>query len=483
MPSDHILTGRLRRAGRLAALGPRAAWAAARDAVHARSGDPESELLSSALGETLYGTLGDLKAASLKVGQILAQVAGGLTTQPEVDALEGGAGDQRDRDAAGARAVIGFISPRTAAGLGRLFSEAPALPFDQVAGIVREELGAEPAACFARFEEIPFAGASLGQVHRAELQDGTRVAVKVQYPGVADALAHDLDLLGGVANTATGGGLLFDASAYFQTLRALTLSELDYRAEADRLDRVADAVRRWSDLVVPSVHRELSTGRVLVTELLEGPTLHVRFDHVESTEERLLLGAQLLRAVLGPLFVAGVVNADAHPGNFVVLDGGRLGLLDFGAVTSVGPERVEGLARLVSELMGETGFNPWGASTREANAFVGLLDAAGFEIHLRPVRAAAFAMDFARIVAPPFRGSFDFGRSPVLAKIGRFKQERPLDFFAFRPGPDLLPIMRALLGLQHGLRRLGLRTDLRPTLRDLLAAHQGQFAAQGASTT
>ena len=157
--------GRLRRLARVAALGPRTGARLA-SSVLRRGGSQEQV---EKIGETVFATLGELKAGSLKVGQIFAQVSDGL---PEPVRLR----------------------------LGRLFSKAPTLDWAAVAEVLRAELEGEPEILFASIEREPFAAASLGQVHRATLHDGSLVAVKVQYPGVAEALEHDLDLLGALAN-------------------------------------------------------------------------------------------------------------------------------------------------------------------------------------------------------------------------------------------------------------------------------------------
>ncbi|MBN1334893.1 MAG: hypothetical protein JXB39_02930 [Deltaproteobacteria bacterium] len=395
------------------------------DHAAARRGEPDA---GGALGEAVFSTLGDLKAVSLKVGQVLAQVADNLP-DPALQRL------------------------------GRLFHEAPALPAEDVLKVLEAELGPGALGRFCTFEREPFAAASLGQVHRGTLSDGTPLAVKVQYPGVAEALEHDLDLLGGLASTVGAGGLLIDTGRYFRALREATLAELDYRAEAENLGRMAAAVARWPDLVVPRAHAALSTGRVLSIDLLDGPTLHAVLDRPAPAEARNRLGLQVIRAVLGPLFAAGLVNSDAHPGNFVVLGGDRLGLLDLGALAAIPPRRVHGLAGLVS-LLAEGPF-------REGDRVLEALAAAGFEIRLRPGRAREFAVDFARIVAPPFRGPYAFADDPLLLRFARFKQERPLDFVRLRFDPALLPVFRALLGLHHALRRLAVRADLRPLLREL----------------
>ncbi len=426
---EKVPTGRLGRLARLARLGPRAGLAWARDAVHASNGDA-----GAALGETIFESLGEMKAAPLKFGQIGALVADELPAAARLH-------------------------------LGALFSQAPRLDGATLRAEVERELGGTVEERFAAFDPEPFAAASLGQVHAARLPDGTEVAVKVQYPGVAEALRHDLEMLGGLLRSATLGGLVFDPVAYFGAVREATLDELDYAAEIRRLEQVAGAVAPWPDLVVPRVHREFCSERVLTCDRLVGPTLHEALDAPGDDGRRLQLADQLARAVLGPLFAGGVVNADAHPGNFVVLPDGRLGLLDFGAVTGISAQSALGLARLLEYLLDPAlDLSPSGGA-----ALRRVLEGAGLHMKVPRHRAESYVLELVGRLSPPFRGPHDFSREPLMMRIGTLKQERPRDTLGARFDPDLIPLFRALLGLHHVLQRLALPVDLRPVLGDLAA--------------
>jgi predicted unusual protein kinase regulating ubiquinone biosynthesis (AarF/ABC1/UbiB family) len=419
---DRVRAGRLRRLGRIAALGPRTGVHLAGHVLRRGAGGGER------IGETLFSTLGDMKAGSLKVGQIMAQASDGL---PEGMRLR----------------------------LGRLFSQAPALSWEAVAAVIRAELGDEPHALFATIEPEPFAGASLGQVHRATLDDGRVVAVKVQYPGVAQALEHDLDLLRGMANTVGAGGLVFDTRQYFSVFRQETLDELDYRLEADKLRRVAALVAPWPQLVVPALVEERCAAKVLTMDLLEGPTLHDRFSDPGSLAERYALACDVMRAVLGPLFAGGLVNADAHPGNFVVLEDGRLGLLDFGAVSGVDPDRVRGIGEVLMALL-EPGEHDWEA----------LFEAGGMWIGKPDAKSRAMLEEMAAAMARPLHADTHFGRDTFLQEFGRIKQQHPLQIMRTRMDPALLGLFRAILGVYHALKHLEVEGDIRPVLRELVAA-------------
>ena len=422
MARDRVTAGRLRRFARLAALGPRTGMQLAGHVLRRGEGDGER------IGETLFSTLGDMKAGSLKVGQIMAQAADGL---PEGVRLR----------------------------MGNLFSRAPALSWDAVAAVISSELGGEPDALFTTIEREPFAGASLGQVHRATLADGRIVAVKVQYPGVAEALEHDLDLLRGLADTVGGGGLILDTRVYFSAFRQETMDELDYRLEAEKQRRVAQLVAPWPQLAVPTLVPELCAQRVLTMDLFEGPTLYERFSSPGSIEERLELGCQVVRAVFGPLFAGCVVNADAHPGNFVVLADGRLGLLDFGAVSALAPERVRGIGDALLALI-TPGAHDWEA----------VFAAAGFWISKPDAKSRKMLEEMTGALARPLSASTHFGRDSFLEEFGRIKQRHPMQLVRTRMDPAMLGLFRAILGAYHALKHLEVEGDIRPVLREVVAA-------------
>lgn len=421
--TDRVITGRLGRLSRLAGMAPRAGLALAR-------GVTGMDAEGAQLGSVLSDTLGKLKGGSMKLGQLLAQVG--------------------DDMPAGARLR-----------LGELYAGAPPLSPDAVIGLLEAELGAPVDRLYARFERQPFAAASLGQVHAAWLEDGTALAVKIQYPGVEEALAHDLELLAGAVGTASLGGALLDARGWLVALRESVLGELDLGAEAARLERMAGALEGWPDLVIPGVLRQRSSRRVLTMDRLEGPTLHAWMEHPPDPRRRAALGRQALRAIVGPALRSGLINADAHPGNFIVMSEGRLGLIDFGAVSELPQPRRTGLIALVAALMAP--------ARPSAERITGLLRGAGMGLELPAARAERFAGEIFEILRPGFQGAHDFERDSLMTPLGRLKQQRPLDTLGARPTPDVLPLLRALVGVHHALRRLGVPIDVRAELSAILA--------------
>lgn len=390
-----IHTGRLGRVARLARLAPAAL-----------GGDAE--------GLLTYEVLGSLKGGAQKLGQTLALVADGMPAPVR-------------------------------ARLGALFGDAPPLPWAEAEAVLAAELG-DLDRLFASLEREPMASASLGQVYRGVLHDGRKVAVKVQYPGVARALAADLANLDLASMPAVA---LLDAGPMLRDLRDAVLGELDYRAEAARGEAIRRAVAPWPDLVVPEAVPEASTGRVLCTTLLEGRTLHAAVDEVPAAR-RPGLALQLVAALMGPVFSAGLINADTHPGNLMLLDGERLGLVDFGAVAPIPLERVARLNRAMDVLLAGRGD-------------AGTLRDLGVE----PGPEAFIAAEFIRLLEPLGPGVWDFARDDLMERLAASKRKNALALRHTRIHPDVLPLVRATTGLHHNLRRVGVPFPLGAALAEV----------------
>ena len=219
--------------------------------------------------------------------------------------------------------------------LGQLWDRAPGESPEAVRQVIVEDLGAPPAELFARWEDEPLAAASLGQVHAAESREGARLAVKVQYPGVADALRDDLEsgaLVRQLVGAEVGHALSAEAAA---ALRERILGELDYRAEAEHLELFRRAFAGDTRITVPRAFPALSSARVLTMERLEGRPLPVFAATAGPAERNAAARTLFLFAWGGPLR-HGLVNADPNPGNYLILEPpGRVGFLDFGCVVQL----------------------------------------------------------------------------------------------------------------------------------------------------
>jgi len=316
-------TGRAARNARVAGLGAKmgTSYAMHRARRTFASADRRAELdmehqLRTA--EQVAQTLGNMKGALMKVGQMLSYLDDGLP-EPLRDAL------------------------------AQLQQDAPPMSAELAAGVIERELGAPPDRVFAEWDPVPIAAASIGQVHRAITRDGQAVAVKVQYPGVDEAIKADLDnaglLFGGMRMAFPG----LETGPVLEEVRARLVEELDYRREAENQRFFTDIYDDHPFIHIPRVIGELSTGRVFTSELAEG----VRFEEAEqwSQEERNLAAESIFRFAIGSMWRRHVFNGDPHPGNYLFRPGGRVTFLDFGLVKYLTPEEVHPLQRLIETIV------------------------------------------------------------------------------------------------------------------------------------
>jgi predicted unusual protein kinase regulating ubiquinone biosynthesis (AarF/ABC1/UbiB family) len=252
--------------------------------------------------EQLFKVLGELKGGAMKFGQAMSVFEAALP--------ENLAGPYRET-------------------LTRLQESAPPLPARTVHRVLAHELGADWRERFVSFDDKPAAAASIGQVHRAVWADGRVVAVKVQYPGAGDALLSDLTQIGRLSRLV---GMLvpgLDVKPLVAELKARVAEELDYRLEATSQEAFATAFAGDPDILVPRVVE--GGDRVLVSEWVDGtPLSKVIASGTRAQRDR--AGLLLARFLFSGPPRVGLLHADPHPGNFRLLDDGRLVVLDYGAV-------------------------------------------------------------------------------------------------------------------------------------------------------
>ena len=222
------------------------------------------------------------------------------------------------------------LPPEARRTLGRLQDSVPPMSAELAAGVITEELGMPPEQVFAEWDPEPIAAASIGQVHRAITRDGRAVAVKVQYPGIAETIAADLgnvSLLRRMLRIIAPGQ---DVDSLVTELRERIVEELDYRREADNQQLFADYYDGHPTIGVPKIVRELSTRRVVTSDLATG----ARFAELAgwSQEERNLAAETIYRFVFRSLYDMRAFNGDPHPGNYLFHGGGKVTFLDFGLV-------------------------------------------------------------------------------------------------------------------------------------------------------
>jgi predicted unusual protein kinase regulating ubiquinone biosynthesis (AarF/ABC1/UbiB family) len=320
-------TSRLARTGRFGGLvaGQGLRWAGTQAANLVRSperADVATGERAAALAHELVEQLGHMRGAAMKIGQVLSTVD--FTAIPESEREE-------------------FKHT-----LAALRDSVPPLPFPAIEKLVRSELGGPVSHHFAEFEETAFAAASIGQVHRAVTREGDEVAVKIQYPGMAEAVEIDLRNLGLLLPLVKRLAPGLDVKALAAEVRERVAEELDYEIEAQNHRTMARAWRGHPFAHVPAVFTSLSSRRLLVTALLSGR----RFEEVKRLDdaERDRFAEIVFRFFFGTLIHLGRASGDPHPGNYLLLDDGRVGFLDFGLMRVIDPsyiEREQAIARAV----------------------------------------------------------------------------------------------------------------------------------------
>ena len=273
-----------------------------------------SDLLFSAGGE-LADDLEQMGPAFVKVGQL-------LSTRSDL------------------------LPPDTLRELSRLQDAVEPFSYADVERIVSEELGVRMSKAFSRFDAVPIAAASLGQVHRAALRDGREVAVKVQRPGVREQVLDDMQTMEEVAgfldrhsDQARRVGL----SRMVDELRQSLLRELDYRLEAQNMVAIGRSLARFPRIVVPQPVADYSTPRVLTMDYISGQKITAVSPLVLAESGSRDLAEELFRAYLHQVILDGLFHADPHPGNVLLTDDRRLALLDLGMVSRLSPDLQEAL--------------------------------------------------------------------------------------------------------------------------------------------
>ncbi len=247
-----------------------------------------------------------------------------------------------------------LFGPDWIAEFEKLHSRVPALPLDQLRPQLREDLGGEPEDVFARFDVEPLAAASIAQVHRAQLKDGTEVVVKIRRPGISETIAADLRLLGRLAAIAEAELPALKPYRPQQLVHELARSlqrELDLASECRSAERIAAHMAGLPWIVVPKVHWDFTKERVNVQDFVAGIPGHelARLD-AEGLDRR-QLAQRGARAVLKQIVQDGLFHADPHPGNVFYLPGNRIAFIDFGMVGRLSVRRREELLQLLLGLV------------------------------------------------------------------------------------------------------------------------------------
>ncbi len=250
--------------------------------------------------------------------------------------------------------VMGTFLPRAyAEELEKLQDQVPPRSFDEIHDAIEESMGKPPTVLFASFEEKPVAAASLGQVHRATLHGGERVAVKILYPNIATVIKIDLIVMGWAIRVLKHWfpGQILDKVR--EQLRDLLARETDYRHEATCMGRMAQNFAGHADVLFPRVYPELSSDRVLTMTFMDGVKISRREKLEALGLDPYAVGKILVEAFYKQLFVDGFFHADPHPGNFLVQkgeSGPKVVVLDFGAATECPRSLIDGMIDIIKGL-------------------------------------------------------------------------------------------------------------------------------------
>ena len=376
----------------------------------------------SDLGRIMFRALNQLKGTALKVSQLLSAHADFLPLAVREQLAKGNY----------------QVAPLNRALVHKVF---------------RSEFGQAPELLFASFDAQARAAASLGQVHYATLADGTAVAVKVQYPGIGASINSDLRMLRSMLETlGPGTGLMPPAALVDQMMAEVAHKlgeELDYEHEALQLAWFREHVT-LPGIVIPAPFDAQSSKRVLTMERLEGLHLDQWLATHPDQGARDRAGQLLLDWFFHSVFKLGRVHADPHPGNFLFLPDGRIGVLDFGCTQTISPGFLEILTRAWNALIN-------GASSEQVRlAYVDLgvispdLEQERFDRVLMPAMTPIVNWQL-----EPFRVSpFDFSKRSVVPVPDKERAET-LASFSAGMHPDLPYFDRAYVGITHMLAALG----------------------------
>jgi predicted unusual protein kinase regulating ubiquinone biosynthesis (AarF/ABC1/UbiB family) len=381
-------------------------------------------------GERIAQTLGELKGAAMKLGQ-MASLQSDLLPRELSEALQ------------------------------KLQKEAQPMPYGVVAEVIRRELGSAPESLFSRFDQAPFASASIGQVHRARTDDGREVVVKVQYPEVDTSVDSDLAHLK-LALRASGmvRGTRANLDALFEEIRARLHEELDYGREADNLREFGAFHARHDFIVVPKVVGERSAARVLTLTHEGGANLnHLDADPAFDRAARDRIGQNLFRLVLEQLFVHGSIHADPNPANFAFRPDGTIVLYDFGCVKVVRPEIRAWWARTLLAAFDRE----WPVVER------GLLALGARRPDGPPIEPEYYALWTDALLGPLVtEDEFDYGTAAMHEAVVKLVPGILKRQASFQPPVELIFIDRVVGGHYGNMRKLRARGRFVPMVRPYL---------------
>jgi len=387
----------------------------------------EAELYTR-IGTEIAETLGEMKGAVMKVGQVVSQY----------------------RD---------LLPPELVNALTRLQNDAPPQPFSALLPRLHEAFGPDLDRHFSVIDPTPLASASLAQVHRARTIDGREVVLKVQYPGVDAAVAADLKQLRialKLARVLPVKNEILDA--LFREIAQSLEAELDYRFEAEAIARFRRYHADTPEIVIPEVLTALSNTRVLTLSFEPGDGLG-QLDERYDQALRNQIAATLFQALGRQLYQFGEIHCDPHPGNFAARLDGSLVIYDFGCIKKVSPHISQCYAGMTRA-----------ALAGHADAIEsGLVALGARQTTAVPQLPESFYTPWLALVQESFSENVtDFSRFPMAERVIALSRDALPQWRAFQPVPETVMINRALGGHYWNLRQLGAQLALRPLLNAVL---------------
>ncbi|GJC31572.1 ABC transporter [Acinetobacter sp. KAM398] len=377
------------------------------------------------IGIQIADTLGEMKGAVMKVGQIASQY----------------------KD---------IFPPEVAKAISKLQRQAPAMPFAEIKAQVEKELGKPLDKIFKHFDETPFAAASIGQVHKAILPNGEQVVVKVQYPGVDEACESDLKQVRLALRLM--GVLKIDRKLQdrlFQEIQESLDNELNYQIEAQNLEVARTFHAALDDkIIIPKVFKDYSSRHILTLSLEQGESIETASTWPQGT--RNTLGRHLLRAMGQEIFYLKRFHCDPHPGNFAFRQDGSVVIYDYGGVKTLSNDVVHHFRQLIHAARAQ--------------------DIAEIEQHLHTLQAISalgkfpedLYLQWLEVLMRPLTTHYDFAENSAHHDGVELVKSSLKYWDVFKPSPDTLMVNRTVSGHYWNLTHLKVHDNLNDIFEELV---------------
>nr|WP_315279666.1 AarF/ABC1/UbiB kinase family protein [uncultured Acinetobacter sp.] len=377
------------------------------------------------IGIQIADTLGEMKGAVMKVGQIASQY----------------------KD---------IFPPEVAKAISKLQRQAPAMPFAEIKAQVEKELGKPLDKIFKHFDETPFAAASIGQVHKAILPNGEQVVVKVQYPGVDEACESDLKQVRLALRLM--GVLKIDRKLQdrlFQEIQESLDNELNYQIEAQNLEVARTFHAALDDkIIIPQVFKDYSSRHILTLSLEQGESIETASTWSQRT--RNTLGRRLLRAMGQEIFYLKRFHCDPHPGNFAFREDGSVIIYDYGGVKTLSSDVVYHFKQLIHAARAQ--------------------DIAEIEQHLDALQAISalgkfpedLYLQWLEVLMRPLTTHYDFAENSAHHDGVELVKSSLKYWDVFKPSPDTLMVNRTISGHYWNLIHLKVHNNLNNVFEELV---------------